>query len=97
MTTIVNLKTDTYDIYIGRPSPWGNPFVIGKDGTREEVIDKYRQYLQSRPDLLEQLPTLRGNRLGCYCKPLPCHGDALVELLETDMPAISAKSENICR
>ncbi len=65
---------------IDRATDWGNPFVIGRDGTRDECIEKYRTYLQGRPDLLARIPTLRGQRLGCWCAPLPCHGDVLVEL-----------------
>lgn len=33
--------------YIGRPSKWGNPFVIGADGTRDEVVERYRTWLVS--------------------------------------------------
>jgi hypothetical protein len=62
-------------------SIWGNPFHIGKDGTREEVIEKYRQYILSKPELLAQLESLRGKTLGCWCSPQACHGDVLVELL----------------
>ena len=81
-TKVVNLRHEKYDVYIGRGSKWGNPFKIGADGTREEVIEKYRQYIMNRPDLLNDLKELRGKRLGCYCKPKPCHGDVLIELLE---------------
>lgn len=81
-TKVVNLRYEKYDVYIGRGSKWGNPFKIGVDGTRKEVIEKYRQYIMSRPDLLNDLEELRGKRLGCYCKPKPCHGDVLIELLE---------------
>lgn len=77
---VVNIRFDKYDVYIGRPSKWGNPFVIGKDGTRKEVLEKYRQYILSKPELLKDLHELKGKTLGCYCKPLPCHGDILEEL-----------------
>jgi hypothetical protein len=87
---VVDLRKERYDVYIGRwngryhlpKSKWANPFKEGKDGTREEIIEKYRKWLLSNPDLLKQLPELRGKTLGCYCKPLPCHGDVLVELIE---------------
>ena len=69
-----------YDVYIGRPSKWGNPFVIGRDGTRADVIRKYEEYILSKPDLLADLHELRGKVLGCYCAPLPCHGDVLLRL-----------------
>ena len=59
----------------------GNPFVIGKDGDRSGVIEKYRQLIMKQPGLLKQLKELKGKRLGCWCAPdNPCHGDVLVEL-----------------
>ena len=81
---VVNCQHDPYDVYIGRPSKWGNPFKVGEDGTRQEVIEKYRNWIQTQPDLLAELDTLKGKILGCWCKPKPCHGDVLVELLEHD-------------
>jgi len=81
-TTVVHCKRATYDIYIGRPSKWGNPFVIGRDGTRAQVIKKYRDWLQRQPGLLAALSQLHGKKLGCWCAPLPCHGDVLVEMLD---------------
>ena len=83
MTTVVN-SSNPYDIYIGRPSKWGNPFVPGRDGTRAEVLDKYRGHVLSNPDLMEALPELEGKILGCWCVPKPCHGDVLIELLKGD-------------
>ena len=79
MTQVVNKKTDVFDVYIGRTSKWGNPFVIGNDGTREEVIEKYRNYLSQNIKLLSELHELKGKKLGCFCSPLPCHGDILKE------------------
>lgn len=81
-TVVVHCKKQTYDTYIGRPSKWGNPFVIGKDGTREEVIQKYREWLMKQEDLLAALPELKGRRLGCWCAPESCHGDVLKELVD---------------
>jgi hypothetical protein len=77
---LVVRRNEPHDIYIGRPSPWGNPYVIGRDGNRDAVIAKYRGWLLRNPQLLAQLPTLRGKVLACYCAPLACHGDVLVEL-----------------
>lgn len=76
---VVHCKRSTigYDVYIGRPSKWGNPFVVGRDGTREEVIEKFDAYLHSRPDLMAALPELWGKVLGCWCSPLDCHGHVL--------------------
>lgn len=97
-TTVVNVKTDEYDVYIGRSnrryklplSIWANPFKIGPDGTREEVIAKYREYVLAEPRLMAHLPELRGKRLGCWCKErdrdVPCHGDVLAELADMEAP-----------
>ena len=83
MIKVVNIKSgDPYDIYIGRGSKWGNPFYIGKDGTREEVIEKYKNWIPFQHHLIRDLHELKDNTLGCYCKPKPCHGDVLVELIE---------------
>lgn len=82
-TRVVNKRTDEYDIYIGRPSPWGNRFVIGPDGTREQVIEKYRDWIMRQPELIERAKReLKGRVLGCFCKPLPCHGDVLKEIAD---------------
>ena len=77
---VVHCKKEKFDVYIGRPSIWGNPFVMGKDGDRGDVIQAYRVYLTGRPDLTRLLPTLKGKVLGCWCHPRPCHGDVLLEL-----------------
>jgi hypothetical protein len=68
------------DVYIGRGSKWGNPFVIGEQGDREAVVNMYRGWIQTQPDLLVALPELQGKRLACHCHPLPCHGDVLAKL-----------------
>lgn len=77
---VVHCKRQPYDVYIGRPSIWGNPFVIGKDGTRAEVIEKYREYVLSNKYLMARIGDLKGKTLGCWCAPLACHGDVLVQL-----------------
>ncbi len=77
---VTHVRDDRGDIYIGRPSKWGNPFYIGRDGNRETVIKKYKEWIQTQPDLLQDLHELRGKTLSCWCKPLPCHGDVLLEL-----------------
>lgn len=64
------------DVYIGRGSIWGNPYVIGKDGTREEVIQKYIDNF----NLYDKVHLLKNKNLVCFCKPLPCHGDFLLKL-----------------
>ena len=77
---VVHCKHARYDVYIGRPSKWGNPLAIGRDGTREQVIARYERWLRSRPELLAQLGELEGKTLGCWCAPRACHGDVLARL-----------------
>ena len=81
---VVHAAYEEYDVYIGRWHPkipiqsiWHNPF---KDGTREENIQKFINYLAEKPELLAQIHTLKGKRLGCWCKPKMCHGNVLVAL-----------------
>ncbi|CAF0867800.1 unnamed protein product [Adineta ricciae] len=84
-TQVVHCKKSKYDVYIGRPSDWGNPFVIGKDGDRDDVIRKYRNWIMRQADLLARIkPELQGKRIACWCKPEACHGDVLAELADVD-------------
>jgi RNA recognition motif-containing protein len=84
-TQVVHCKKSNYDVYIGRPSDWGNPFVIGKDGDRADVIQKYRNWIMRQPDLLARAKIeLRGQRIACWCKPEACHGDILAEIADAD-------------
>ncbi len=76
MTTVVNIRFEKCDVYVGRPSPFGNPF-RGKGAIR-----LFEGYLRSSPTLLALLPDLRGKRLGCWCKPKPCHGDVIARLAD---------------
>jgi hypothetical protein len=82
-TRVVNIRHEACEVRIDRSTPWGNPFRIGRDGNREEVIRKYREHLERNPELVERARVeLRGKVLGCWCKPEACHGDVLVELIE---------------
>lgn len=99
-TTVVNIRTDEYDVKICRtktndipPVPqegcFGNPFYlrnIWDDEERSRVIVGYRKYfyerLESEPAFKDAILTLKGKRLGCFCKPKACHGDVIVEYLE---------------
>ena len=85
MIKVVHCKKESYDIYIGRGSKWGNPFIIGRDGNREEVISKYEAYIMSKPELINFLPELIDKTLGCWCKPKICHGDILKRLVEDEI------------
>lgn len=81
-TRVVNRHLEPYTLYIGRGTIWGNPYIIGKDGTREEVIEKYREYAENNEEIMANLHKLKGQVLGCSCKPLHCHGDVLLDLIE---------------
>ena len=84
---VVHCKREPFDVYIGRPSKWGNPF-SHKEGTkakyktktREEAIQKYVEWLIKQEDLLLDIHELKGKILGCWCAPKACHGDILAEL-----------------
>jgi hypothetical protein len=85
-------------VYIGRDyaeftdEGWGNPFHIGKDGDRAEVLRKYREWVLDNPYVLERLSLLRDKVLGCWCKPEACHGDVLAELVN----ALPQEEPNEC-
>jgi hypothetical protein len=90
MNKVVHCKKAAYDVYIGRPSKWGNPYshktgttAKYKTDTRAEAIEKYRDYILygDGKHLLKELHELKGKTLGCWCSPLPCHGDILSQLI----------------
>lgn len=83
-TRVVNRNVELYDVYIGRPSKWGNPFPLERDTPklRDECMNKYVNWIMQQDELIEALDELKGKRLGCYCKPKRCHGDFLVFLVE---------------
>ena len=81
--SVVHFKKKPYDVYIGRPSEWGNPFEIGRDGTRGEVILMYEVWIRSQRDLVARCKReLKGKALGCWCSPKKCHGDVLTMISE---------------
>lgn len=68
-------------VYIGRPSKWGNPFVLGRDGTRQEVVSKFESWVRTQPELMKAIKEeLKGKNLICYCAPNTCHGDVLIKI-----------------
>lgn len=86
-TTIGNLKRESRrsGIYIGRGSPYGNPFKIGEHGNRDEVIKRFEKYFYERLKKEKKFRTavncLRGKHLLCYCSPLTCHGNVIADYL----------------
>ena len=97
MPKVLNKRTDIISldaIYVGRPTKWGNPFKINdpllpcgltKERRRQAVIDEYRRYILANPTLMSQLPELQGKDLVCWCSPLPCHADVLLELANQEV------------
>lgn len=89
MPRVLNKRNDSITkgaVYVGRPTKWGNPFKIGRDGTRREVIAKYREWLLDNEALFLDLHELKGRDLYCFCSPLPCHADILLELANKGDP-----------
>lgn len=86
-TVVVNCHTEPFDVKIDRTTVFGNPFKIGQHGDRAEVIRRFESYFYHRiekdPEWLDKVLLLDGKRLGCHCKPQPCHGDVYAAFLET--------------
>jgi hypothetical protein len=96
LTRVVHCKKEDYDVYIGRPSRWGNPYshlahsaARFHAASRGDAIILYEKWLLDHPDLLKRLPELKGKRLGCWCRPaegfrgrLLCHGQILAALAD---------------
>lgn len=72
-------------VYIGRPSKWGNPYVVGKDGVRGECVGMYDAWMHFGNPLYEQAKReLKGKDLVCFCAPHACHGDVLLRIANED-------------
>jgi len=91
-TNIVNLRTEKYDVYIGRAGRgqdgyFGNPFMLLAGQSRGTSLEKYRTYFSDRlktdPEFRKRIYELKGKTLGCFCKPHPCHGDIIAEYLNS--------------
>ena len=72
-------------VCVTRPGRWGNHYKIGPDGTREEVVEKYRRWLTEHLTRCAKcrvdIQKLRGKDLACYCRfDQPCHADVLLEI-----------------
>ncbi len=90
-TKVVHFKKEDYDVYIGRlPGGKYNKWAYPKElrdsfpkGTpRKQIVDAYRDYVLSKPELIKDLCEIKDKVLGCWCKPSKsCHGDILVELI----------------
>ena len=93
-TKVVNLRDEPYDVYIGRGSMWGNQWShLAKSraryrvATREEAIRRHREWVLNHPEIIKAIRlNLKGKVLGCFCKPLSCHGDTYVEIANENGP-----------
>ena len=96
-TSVVNLKSGPHDVYIGRAGHghdgyFGNPYRVealgGRASGRQQAISRYRHLFNARiqtdPEFRRRIETLRGKRLGCFCKPDACHGDVIAEYLDRE-------------
>lgn len=68
-------------VYVGRPSPWGNPYPLSFRGVGGDPIEQFREYLRRSPRLVARIRTeLAGKHLVCWCAPKPCHADVLLRV-----------------
>lgn len=84
MTRVYNKKhynAPSEAVYIGRGSPWGNPYIIGVHGTRDEVCDLFEENILPTLDI----EPLRGKDLICFCYPKRCHGDSIIASLKNQI------------
>ena len=93
-TIVVNLRAEEFDVYIGRAGRgqdgyFGNPYTVQEHGL--QAIELFRSYflqrIESEPAFRLRVLALKGKRLGCFCKPKPCHGDVIAEWVEANAPA----------
>lgn len=104
-TTVVNKTKESFNVYIGRGSLFGNPYVIGRDGTREQVIERYKEwfsFLRTDPIVASEIIKLKNKKLGCFCKPLACHGDVIADYVNSlitvmyENPANLVEGTKVC-
>lgn len=91
-TVVINLDRNYHAVkfardtgrlfYVNRMSEWGNPYHLGKDGTRDEVCDAYAEYFKYKKSLIGKIVELKGKALACHCYPLRCHGNHLKNLAD---------------
>ncbi len=81
---VVHCKREVFDVYIGRPSEFGNPFRVMGENTRASAIEQFEAYarraVDTNPRARTAIASLYGKTLGCWCAPKACHGDVLLKL-----------------
>lgn len=85
---VVNKQSgEAFDVYVGRPTIWGNPFYISRDMTRADCIAAYRDFLSRQPGVVERAQReLKGKTLACWCAPKACHADILMRVANDPRP-----------
>jgi len=90
VTKVVNLFKEPYDVYIGRAGKgksgyFGNPIPLKKGEERGSTLLKFREYFENRiktdPEFKQNILSLHGKTLGCFCSPQACHGGIIVEYI----------------
>lgn len=82
---VVHCKKSKFDVYVGRPSPWGNPFPLKSEADRESLLARYQNWLLNQPDLVARAKReLRGKVLACWCAPKLCHADVLAKIANSE-------------
>lgn len=70
-------------ISVARPSKWGNPFIVGKDGSAAAVVARFRAWAEPQREQVRK--DLAGKDLACFCRlDQPCHADVLLELANSN-------------
>ena len=81
----VNIRAEPYDVYCGRgrggtETKWGNPFKQGSQDQNVRDFEAYLRYcIRTGEFTPKDLQELEGKRLGCFCKPKPCHADIIAD------------------
>lgn len=98
-TLVVSSHVSRFDVFIGRPSKWGNPYshLVGSSArylvrSREEAVSMYREWIRAQPQLMTALHELAGKRLSCPgCNPDSqlCHGHVLAELADASVRSLA--------
>lgn len=81
-TTVSDIRDNVHDLKIDRTTIWGNPFKVGEAGTRQECLQKYKEWIITQSSLLVKLKELQGKVLGCWCRNRKCHGEFLARLTD---------------
>lgn len=81
---VVHCKREAFDVYIGRPSPLGNPWRVLNESGRARAIAQFESYardaIANSAKFAASVKALHGKTLGCWCAPKACHGDVLLKL-----------------